>query len=411
MAATRPLPPIWLMGFGFIPLGVNGTILLITVPQLLAANHVPEQQIASITAIGLFPSFGSFVLGPLLDWRFSRRTYAIALTIICAVCGFGALACINNLPLLTALLFLATLAVSLVVAAVGGWFGNIVETDQKGALGAWLNVANAAGFGVAAAIAMSLLRGLPYVLGAGILSSFVLLALPLYWVVPCPPADRRLASESIREFSRDVLALLKRPSVLWTLLIFLLPAASFALTNTLGGMGRDFHTSEAMVGLLGGVGSSGAGVVGSLLIPKLERFIAPRPLYLLVGTFGAVFTLGLAALPHNPATFGAAMLAENFFQGAAFSVQNVIILRTIGHNNPLAATQFGLLTAALAAPLIYMQVIDGNAYGLFGGVNGSYLADALVSGAFCLILGLVIWFFRAMIARADRQAEGAAAVG
>jgi MFS transporter, PAT family, beta-lactamase induction signal transducer AmpG len=401
MAAIRPRPPVWLMGLGFIPLGVNGTILLITVPQLLAANHVPEQQIASITAIGLFPSFGSFILSPLLDWRFSRRSYAIALTVIGALCGFGALVSINNLSLLTALLFMANLAVSLVVFAVGGWFGNLVETDKKGGLGAWFNAANAGSFGVAAAIAMSLLRGLPYVLGAGILSSFVLLALPLYWAVPCPPADRRLASESIRDFLRDVLSLLKKPSVLWTLLIFLLPAASFALTNTLGGMGRDFHTSEALVGLLGGIGSSVAGGAGSLLILRFERLIAPRPLYLLVGTFGALVTLGLVTLPHNPTTFGAAMLAENLFQGAAFSVQNIITLRTIGHNNPLAATQFGLLIAATSLPLVYMQAIDGNAYELFGGVNGSYLADALVSGTFCLILGLVIWFFRATIARAD----------
>ena len=408
MAAVRPLPPVWLMGLGFIPLGVSGTILLITVPQLLAANHIPERQIAFITAIGLFPSFGSFILSPLLDWRFSRRSYAIALTIIGALCSFGALVSINNLALLTALLFTANLAVSLEVFAVGGWFGNLIETDKKGRLGAWLNAANAGSFGVAAAIAMSLLRGLPYDLGAGILSSFILLALPLYWAIPCPPADQRLASESMRDFLRDVLSLLKKPSVLWTLLIFLLPAASFALTNTLGGMGRDFQTSEALVGLLGGIGSSVAGVVGSLLIPRFERLVAPRPLYLLVGTVGALVTLGLVALPHNPTTFGAAMLGENFFQGAAFSVQNLIILRTIGHNNPLAATQFGVLLAATSLPLVYMQAIDGNAYALFGGVNGSYLADALISGTFCMILGLMIWFFRAAIARADSAAEGVA---
>ena len=132
---------------------------------------------------------------------------------------------------------------------------------------------------------------------------------------------------------------------------------------------------------------------------RQERYISPW------GGLGALFTLGLLALPHNPASFGTAMLAENFFQGAAFSVQNIIILRGIGHNNPLAATQFGLLTAAMSLPLDYMQMIDGNAYAMFGGVNGSYLADSLVSGAFCVILGLTIWFFRAKIARADRLAE------
>jgi len=399
------------MGLGFLPAGVTGAILAITVPQLLAANHVPEQQIASITAIGTLPGFVGFVLSPLLDWRFSRRTYAIALTVIDGVCTFGTLICIHNLPLLTALLFMAWLAAILLQMAVGGWFGNFIEAEMKGRLGAWFNAASVGGLGGAAATAMYLLRGLPYALGAVILSSSVLLVLPLFWVVPCPAADRRLASESVRNFSREVVSLLGKPAVLWTLLIFLLPAASFAMTNTLGGMGQDFQTSEAIVASLGGICSAVAGILGSLLIPRLETAIAPKPLYLLVGIVGAMFTLGLIALPHNPITFGVAMLAENFFQGAAFAVQYLIILRTIGHDNPLAATQFGLLFSASNLPLVYMQVIDGNAYGLLGGVNGSYLADALISGTFCVILTLVLWHFRATIARADRQVEDAATPG
>ena len=399
MAGLRRLPPIWVMGLGFIPLGANGTILLITAPQLLAANHVPEARIAAVTTIGLFPSFASFILGPILDWRFSRRSYAISLTLVGTACAYAALLAINNLVLLTTLLFLANLAISLVVAAVGGWFGNLVKTEQQGPLAAWLNAGNAAAFGIAAGVAMELLRGLPYALGAAILASFILTALPLYWLLPCPKADQRLASESFRLFMIDVLAVLKKPAVQWTLALFLLPAASFALTNTLGGLGRDFHTSEAMVGFWGGAGTAIAGVAGSLIIPHFERFAPARPLYLWVGGVGAVFTLVLAAAPHNPATFGAAMVGENLFQGAAFSVQNLIIFRTIGPKNPLAATQFGLLTAAMSLPLDYMQMVDGAAYGLFGGARGSFLADALVSGGFCLLLAGVMWAFRGQIAR------------
>ena len=33
MTAARPLPPIWSMGLGFLPQGVNGAILLVKVPQ------------------------------------------------------------------------------------------------------------------------------------------------------------------------------------------------------------------------------------------------------------------------------------------------------------------------------------------------------------------------------------------
>jgi PAT family beta-lactamase induction signal transducer AmpG len=393
MASTRPLPPIWLMGLGFLPLGAFGSIMLITVPQLLAAKHVAEPQIASITAIGLSPGFCSFLFAPLLDWRFSRRAYAVGFSVVGALCAAAALLVTRDLRLLTGLLFVGDMAICLNVAAVGGWFGNLVRTEDKGALGAWFTVANIGVGGLVASAAIYLLRDLPYVLGAGLLGLLTLVATPLLFWVPCPPADGRLASESFKEFARDVLVLLRRPTVLWTLPLFLAPSASFALTNILGGLGRDFDTPEAMVGLIGGAGVSIAGVLGSLVIPGLSKRIEPRPLYLLVGGVGAAFTLACILLPRSPATFGLAFLGENAFQASAFSVANLITLRTIGHENPLAATQFGLLTAAYALPLIYMQVIDGHAYGV-AGVAGSYLADAFLSGGACAVLALVLWLFR-----------------
>jgi PAT family beta-lactamase induction signal transducer AmpG len=109
-----------------------------------------------------------------------------------------------------------------------------------------------------------------------------------------------------------------------------------------------------------------------------------------------VFTLALTLLARTPATFGVAMLGENLFQASAFTVANIITLRTIGHDNPLAATQFGLLTAATSLPLAYMQAIDGQAYGL-SGASGGFLADALISGGACLALAAVLWVWRRRI--------------
>jgi PAT family beta-lactamase induction signal transducer AmpG len=395
--APRKLPPLWVMGLGFLPLGSSGTLTLITTPMLLAANQVPEAQIASITGVALMPGFIGFLLGPLLDWRFSRRFYAIVFSILGGACQFLALLYVRDLPVLTVLMFVSGLFIGLCVNAVGGWFGNLTPTEQKGSLGAWFTVTNLGVGGLVGSVAIEALRGLPFALGAGLLSLTIVAAIPLFLWVECPPADGRLASESFNAFVSDVLALLRRPSVLWTLLIFLAPAASFALTNILGGLGRDFHASEALVGLVGGVGISIAGVVGSLAIPILVRFVAPRPLYLMVGALGAAFTLVLTLLAHTPFTFGVAMLGENLFQAASFSVGNAIVLRTIGHDNPLAATQFGLLNSAAGFPLTYMQFVDGHAYDAIGGVNGSFVADAAVSGAACALLALTLWACRRWI--------------
>ena len=301
MPTPRKLPPIWLMGFGFFPLGASGSLLLATMPILLASNHVPEARIAGITAAGLVAGIVSFAASPLLDWRFSRKTYAILFAVLGALCVAAALVFIRQLTVLPYLAFAGNFTISLCINAVGGWFGNLLPSDKdKTALGVWFTVYNLGAGGVVGSVSIFALRDLPYGVGVTLLCLAVAAAIPLYLIVDCPPADSKLAHESLAAFAGDVLALVRRPVVLWTLLLYVAPAASFALTNTLPGFGADFHTSEKLVGLIAGVGVAVAGVCGSLVILPLAARLAPRTLYLLVGGFGAAFSLALIlGAPHG----------------------------------------------------------------------------------------------------------------
>lgn len=385
MTENRRLAPAWLLGFGYLPFGINGSVALIAVPDLLASAHVPEPKIAALTSLYIATGFISILLSPLLDWRFSRKSYAIAATILAALCSFASLVMIDNVAVLTWVLFASGIAVAMCVNAAGGWFGDIVPKEQKDTLGAWFSVVNLGAGGAVAAFIIPALRDLPPYFGAAAISGLMLLVLPLFILTPCPPADKRLAKESFARFARDVGQMFKRKDVLWVLLVFAAPSASFALTNTLSGFGQQFHASDEMVGLIGGVGVTAAGIFGSLIVPRLTRRMSPVMVYLLVGLTGAAFTLSLIAAPRDLTVFGIAMLGQNLFQAAAFSASYVITLRIIGQDNPLAATQFGVLVGVTQIPLTYMQMIDGNAY-RFGGVNATFLADALISGTICVIL-------------------------
>ena len=327
----------------------------------------------------------------MLDWRFSRRFYATVFLLGTAAGTVAALLAIRNLGLLTVLLFLQSLCVSLSMNAIGGWLSGLVDDEDKNRLGAWFQVANSIGFGVTTILAIFLLRQFPGVVSAGLLGLLMLAPLPLFAILPAPPADSRLASESYSAFFGDVFALLRNRTVQWTLFLFIMPAASFALTNTLGGLGHDFSASERLVSIVGGPGEILGGVFGSLIVLRLMRNTSPLVIYLCIGAVGAMFTLALMALPHTPATFAVALVGENVFQGAAFSVQTAIILRTIGNDNPFAATQFALLLAVIQVPLTYMQAIDGNAYG-FGGLLGMYATDGLLALGASASLGLLFLF-------------------
>lgn len=387
--ATKRLPPIWLLGLAQAPLGVNGAVALLVTPQLLAARHVPEPQIAEITALALVPGFCAFLLAPILDVRLSRRTYALGLFAACGLLTFIALMAIGRLEALGWLLFAAIFAVQLGVSAAGGWISQLVAKDDESRLGAWFVVGNIGGFGITSILGVILLRDLPYGLGAAILGLMVVAPAAVFPFIPAPGPDRRLARESFGQFSRDLFALVRRPAVLISLILFGVPAASFALTNTLGGLGRDYAASERFVALMGGAGVVVAGVFGSLIVPQLAKRAAPLPLYVAIGAAGAVFTLSLIVLPHNPAVYTLAMVGQNVFQSAAFATANFVMFRLMGKDNPFAATQYALMLAAQGLPLSYMQVLDGHAYG-YGGTSAMFLVDGGLGALACAGLVLLL---------------------
>lgn len=383
--------PVWLLGLANLPLGLTGGLTLLTMPQWLAAQHIPEPVIAEMTTLALVPTFLIFLLGPIFDIWFSRRTYAIASTLVAAVGAFSCLVAGSNLAMLGAAMVCSLLGAAGNAMAIGGWFGTMMEKDKEATLGAWMNIANVGGFGLMAVVGMSVIRALSLPVAGAALAAPILLPLLIYSRLSAPPPDRRLARESFGPFFRDLGALLRRPIVLQTLLLFAVPDASFALTNTLGGLGGDYHASEDFVSLMGGAAALGAGVVGSLLVPPIARRAPPRGLYLGIGFLGAAFTLSLILAPHTPALFAIAMIGQNVAQSAALATVNVVTLQSLGKDNPFAATQFGLLTCASALPITYMQLLDGRSYGA-GGLTLMYLVDgglgilacAVMSGLFAL---------------------------
>ena len=288
------------------------------------------------------------------------------------------------MPFLTASLVIGFLFSTLFYNALGGWLGGLVPEGDEGRLGATMTIGNVGGFGMGAIVFITLMRALPAGVGPIAVVAVVVLPLLLLVVVPVSNAARRSARESFGTLLRDLGKLLRSRVVLRALLLFCLPASSFALTNTLGGLGH-FSLGAHATAVLAGTGVTAAAIAGALIVPVIVKRVPPLLLYLTIGSVGALFTLSLLALPRVPATFALAMIGENVFQSAAFVVEATIVFRTIGDDNPLASTQFGLLQAATAFPITYMQAIDGQGYGA-GGLSGGLMTDAVLSLLACAVL-------------------------
>jgi len=381
------------MGMSNLSFGLYAGFITLSLPQLLAAQHVPEARIAAITASVFSGGIWVFLLGPMLDVRFSRRAYATFFAAIAGLCITLSLLNRTNLALLEVLMLLGFASAQLCTNALGGWLATIVHHSNESKLSSWTWAATFAGNGLMAILSSELVRALPLSLAAILLGIIVFIPTTIFLLMPSPGPDRRLARESFSKFFGEVLAVVRRREVLIALALFASPCASFALTNTLGGLGNDFHASARMVSVVGGAGLSLAGIFGSLIFVPFAKLLPLRPLYLAIGAAGALFTTTLLLLHHTPTTFGIAMVGENIFQALAYTGITAISFETIGRNNPLAATQYGLFNASSLIPIIYMQVIDGRAYS-WHGVTGSFLADATIGLLACALLALMLKLVR-----------------
>lgn len=376
---------MWMMGMTNASFGLTGGFCAVVIPDMLAAHGIPAGEIATIAACILSPGFWAFLLAPMLDVRFSRRTYALIFGGITAVSVALAVANAGSPPLVAAVMIPGFLAANLYQGAVGGWMGSIISKRQDSELGIWFSVSNLGAGGMMMVLAGELLHRFRASVAALLLGALILMPMMFFRGIPAPQPDACLARQSFRRFWNEIALLVRRREVILALLLFLMPAASFALTNVLGGTGKDFGASAREVSLLAGAGSTISGLVGSFLLFPLARRIQLRTLYLGIGTGGALFTLGLILLPREPWSFAVAITGENLFQALAFSASNAINFEVIGPNNPLAATLFTLLISATNFPIVYMQFMDGRGYDR-GGLTGTYLTDACLSIAACALL-------------------------
>jgi PAT family beta-lactamase induction signal transducer AmpG len=371
---------------------VTGAVGLLIAPEVLAARHVPETTIANVTALGLAGTFTFFLLAPVLDVQFSRRTYAIAMSTAAALCTFLAVMSFADVRMLGLWLFLALLIANLNQAAVGGWFGTILPEQSDAKLGAWFTVANSGGFGISSILGIMLVHHAALWVAATVLAAANLLPLLIIFAVDPPTGDRARLRESFYRFGRELLQLPRRSDVRRMFLLLVLPCASFALTNTLGGLGGDYHATEKLIAAIAGIGVTLAGLFGSLSVPVLGRRLPLLSLYLGIGIVGGLSTLSLIFAPHVPVVYTIAFVAQNIWQSAALATGNALILSSLGKDNPVASTQFAVLNAAMSAPIAYMQLLDGHAYGI-GGLTGLYLTDGGIDLLACTTMSALFFYW------------------
>ncbi len=395
----RQLPP-WAMGLAIAPLGFYFGFISTAMPILLSAKGVSVGKIAEVSAVGFSPTFWAFLLCPILDVGFSKRTYALFFAGVAAACLGVSTLLTGNLVAFTVVLTVGCASVVMFGNTHGGWMPDVVDDKHYSHVGGTANVANLGAAGLFATLAVVMIRNLPAPLAAVLLGMTVAAPTGMLFFIPLPSKPTRGVAEMFRNFFSDLYRVCKRPGCILGLICFLSPTACFALTNLFSGMGTDFHAPERWVTALNGPGVAVVCSAGCLLGIWICGRVPRRTVYLSAGFGGAAAALSLIWMPHTLAFFAAGLLVYNFFQGINYTAMTSLSLEIVGPGNPLASTQIALLTAASNLPISYMTAVDGHFHTAHG-LSGMLAVDGLSSVVVGTTLLLIFRRFRVGRARPE----------
>jgi MFS transporter, PAT family, beta-lactamase induction signal transducer AmpG len=394
--APKPLPPSWLTGMGMLTFGLVAGFVITALPFLLSKVGVSVDRIATVSAVAMSPTFWAFLLTPIVDVGFTRRTWAFAMAMVSAASlGVGLwLFSPARLPLFTALVLAAELAAVLQSSAVNGWISEFVPDAERGKVGGWMNAANLGGGALGAMVVMSS-SALFQFQTLGIMVAFMTVLSTLFLLHYPQAANPRFRLREIFGGTfRSVVETSRQPKVLTGFLLFLAPASCVAAINLFAGLGDEFHASPQWVVWSTGAGAALTSAIGSVLGGYIADRMDRGVLYLGGGILAGLCALVLAASAHTQAAFAAGVLAYNGLAGICYAAFSALALQLVGRGNPTAATQMALFSAASNGAIVYMTWADGQGFRLFG-LRGLLLVDGLAAiGAAVPLLLFLRWRMR-----------------
>jgi len=393
--------PVWAMGLANCPTGFVYGFITTAMGVLLVSRHVSVGEIGTISFVSFSPSFWGWLLSPMLDVHFTKRTYAFFFAgLAAAMLGVTVLS-LGNLTLFTAALTTSCLGVVLYSYSVQGWAPDAVSGPEYDVMSGWLNVANLGAAGVFGGVVVVLVRLLPLAVAAGLVTAIVLAPTLLLVRFPAPPEPEGTLRGNFAAMGRDLRRVAREGRVWVGLLIFLAPVC-FALTNLFSSLGADFRASEGVVTGLNGPGVAVVCSVGCLLAIPLCRRWRRRTVYLMSGVGAAAAAVFLGLTPHTMGIFAVGLLAYNFFQGFNYTALTALELEIIGPGNALAGTMMAVLTASSNVPISSMTKVDSWVHDRWG-LRAMLFTDA---GAAVLAVVVLLPFVLPMIDRyMERQGK------
>jgi MFS family permease len=393
-------PAIWMILF--LPFGATSGFVQVTIGFLAKQQGIGDAAIASLVAINLVPQIYKFLWAPLPDTLFTRKTWYVASSVItCGTLMSVGFAPVHNdtLGWLRTLIFVNSVAVSLLGMATEGLMATVVSAEDRGTASGWLQAGNLGGSGVGGGLALYLAQHLGAKPGVTIVAA-VLLSCSIGLLAVHEP-KRESRPSLLHAFWEVVLDLwdtiVRTRQGLLAMILCFLPVGSAAAVGLFSAIAGRWHTSGDAValytGVLGGLTAAVGCLGGGWLSDQMDRKYA----YTVTGAFLAIAAIAMALGPHNQFGYAVFTLTYQFGSGLAYGAFTGFVLEAIGRG--AVATKYNALASLSNIPINYMTTIDGNASDRWG-PDIMLWVDAASEIAGCVIFLTIAWLLLRGIKRA-----------
>ena len=380
-------PPV--VFFLVLPYGISAGFVSVTIPFALTQAGFTVAASAAIVAVGISANLWRFLWGPIADLTLSlHRWYLIGVTACAAM-----LVALSVVPLrpgatafLSAMVFAASVAASLVVLPVGGIMAHTVPEHEKGRAAGWYQAGNLGGMFGGGGAGVWLAHHFSLALaGVALAALMMLCAGALLFVPEVFPEKGETIAHRMRDIGRDFLEMLRSPISLFVIVIMSSPIGSGAATGLWSAVAPDWHASPDRValvtGALSGVTSACGCVLGGWMCDRVGRWWS----FFGAGVAMAGTTALMALAPRVPGAYDAGVLAYALWTGWSWAAWSALLLFVVKRG--AASTKYATLASLGNLPTTYMTAFDGWAHDRYGA--GGMLNAESGLGMASVVVGLL----------------------
>jgi len=402
-------PPPWLFVLMPLPFGIFSGYVQTALPWLLRHMGYRVDAIGAIVALILSPMALAFLWSPLADFGLRRRAWMLLMSAVSGVFLGTAILILGKHEQLATWLLVAGYAVSLFTTSCsGGMLAATLSGNAKSRGAAWMQGGMLTATALGGAMLLFLSKRLTLFELAG--AAAVLVAAPAAVALSIPEAAPQSSLgglwKTCSTMGREIRSTLFSWKSLPGMLLLFAPVGTGAAQSLFAAMARDYNVGVRGVLLLNGLLGGLLNMIGAYAAVIVPAHWDRRICYAAAGLSCACVGAYLTFAPLTPSSYLAGVALYMLTTGACYGFFLGVVMVTMGDAGLSASTRYAILVTLGDLPIVYMTVVEGWGYRMFG-VRGVPASDCI--GNLIVALAAAIWIAVALKLNPIRKVRGLAA--